>query len=255
VTVIQPSDQPHVNGVPLVGTGEELDVITLRQRACSELLRQEAITRGHLVKNDPPPHNGAISEEASLAIEQLLDEALTPSEPTEDACRRYFDANHARYTLGETVLARHILFAVTEGVNVNSLRERAEACLLNVRTAEETEDKFALAAQKYSNCPSGTQGGELGWLKLEDCAPEFGKELFAQREIGVLSRLVHSRFGFHVVEVIARKPGTLQNFSQVQEAVKLALYQRSFASELQKFLRNIAAKSELVGVSLNSTKL
>jgi hypothetical protein len=39
------------------------------------------------------------------------------------------------------------------------------------------------------------------------CAPEFAREIFGKPEVGVLPRLVHSRFGLHVVEVLAREPG------------------------------------------------
>ena len=48
-------------------------------------------------------------------------------------------------------------------------------------------------AASTSNCPSGAQGGDLGWLRREDVAPELARELFGQAEIGVLPRLVHSR--------------------------------------------------------------
>ena len=51
---------------------------------------------------------------------------------------------------------RHILFAVTPGVDVNALRQRAEACLLDVRCATpDGQDRFATAARATSNCPSG----------------------------------------------------------------------------------------------------
>ena len=36
----------HVNGTPLHAPGEQLDQDTLRQRACTELLRQAAIAQG-----------------------------------------------------------------------------------------------------------------------------------------------------------------------------------------------------------------
>ena len=40
------------------------------------------------------------------------------------------------------------------------------------------------------------------------------------REVGVLPRLVHSRFGLHVVEVLAREGGTAQAFESVRGAVR-----------------------------------
>lgn len=86
---------PRVNGVPLVNADEAvaLDEPTLRQRACTELLRQAAQAAGLLAADDPVPEQGAISPAAADAIEALLDQALVCPEPTEEACRRHFAAH------------------------------------------------------------------------------------------------------------------------------------------------------------------
>lgn len=249
---------PTLNGVALCTSTEPLDAATLRQRACTELLRQAAIEQHLLAADDPPPQAGAISEAAAQAIERLLDRALQLPEPGEAACRRHHAAHAARYALGERVHARHVLFGVTPGVDVNALRRRAEACLLDLRSATPEEqaagDRFAAAAARSSNCPSGAQGGDLGWLERADCAPEFARELFGQPEVGVLPRLVHSRFGLHVVEVLAREPGAVPPFEQVRAAVAQALRQQSFATALSQYLRLLAGRAELVGVDLEGAE-
>ena len=102
-----------------------------------------------------------------------------------------------------------------------ALRKQAEDTLLDVRChdSNNTDDAFAKAASTLSNCPSGAEGGQLGWLTHADCAPEFAKELFGHAEVGVLPRLVHSRFGLHVVEVLGREAGVAQPFESVRGAV------------------------------------
>ena len=67
---------PRINQVLLAEPTELLDDATLRQRACSELLRQAAIAAGLLAADDPEPQSGAMSEAASAAIEDLLDHEL-----------------------------------------------------------------------------------------------------------------------------------------------------------------------------------
>ena len=44
--------------------------------------------------------------------------------------------------------------------------------------------------------------------------------MFGAAEIGVLARLVHSRFGLHVVEVLARDGGQQLAFEAVRPAVE-----------------------------------
>jgi peptidyl-prolyl cis-trans isomerase C len=251
---LNPLPLPRVNGVLLSDAQEVLSVEELRQRACSELLRQAAVRAGLLDTDDPAPSGGAMSEAASAAIEALLDRELAVPEPLDDACRRHHAAQSARYAVGERVQVRHVLFAVTPGVDVNALRQRAEGCLLDVRCASPGgEDRFAVAAAATSNCPSGADGGALGWLTRDDCAPEFARELFGKPEVGVLPRLVHSRFGLHVVEVLAREPGQVPTFEAVRSAVAQALRQQTFTTALRQYLQVLAGQAQVEGVDLDAS--
>jgi peptidyl-prolyl cis-trans isomerase C len=250
----QGATPPSVNGVPLAGAHETLSTEDLRQRACLELLRQAALKGGLLAADDPAPEAGATSEGASAAIEALLDRELRVPEPGEEACRRYYEAHSARYAVGERVHARHVLFAVTPGVDVVALRQRAEVCLLDLRcqSADEEADRFAATAAQSSNCPTGEQGGQLGWLTRADCAPEFARELFGLPDVGVLPRLVHSRFGLHVVQVLAREPGAVPAFETVKSAVAQTLRQQTFTTALRQYLQLLAGQAHLQGVDLDA---
>ncbi len=244
---------PSINRVPLNPLGEALTAEELRQRACVELLRQAAVRGGLLDPVDAAPSDGVLSETASQAVEAWLERELKLPEPSEEACRRHYAAHQARYRSGERVRVRHILFAVTPGVDVVALRHRAEACLLDVRCHDGTAaDGFGLAAGKLSNCPSGEQGGELGWLSAADCAPEFARELFGQVEVGVLPRLVHSRFGLHVIEVLQREPGAEQPFETVHGAVAMSMRQTTYVTAVRQYLRQLAGQAEIVGVDLEA---
>ena len=245
-----------INGVALNTASEAVPAEVLRQRACSELLRQEAIARHLLAEDDAPGREGILSEAATTAIEQLLEQTLVIPDPSEDECRRHYAAHPARYAEAERVNLRHILFAVTPGVDVVALRNRAETALLDVRChdGKAMEDPFANTARMLSNCPSGAEGGALGWLSAADCAPEFAREIFGKTDVGVLPRLVHSRFGLHVVEVLERQAGTVQSFENVRGAVVMAMRQQTFVAALRQYLQQLAGKAEMVGVDLEAAE-
>lgn len=244
----------RVNGVALNSPREALDEEALRQRACTELLRQAAQQAGLLSQEDVPGVEGAISTDASNAIEQLLEQELSIPEPSEEACRRYYEAHPAAHSQGERAQLRHVLFAVTPGVDVKQLRLRAEALLIELRCANDGGARFAQAAAQWSNCPSGQQGGELGWLTRADCAPEFAREVFGGTEIGVLARLVHSRFGLHVVEVVAREAGQQPAFGEVCQAIALTLRQQAWVNALRQYLQVLAGRAEIEGVDLDAAE-
>jgi peptidyl-prolyl cis-trans isomerase C len=234
-------DIARVNGVPLHDATETLDETALRQRACGELLRQAALAAGI--------HTDSTGD----AIEQLLERELTVPEPSEEACRRHFDANPARYGHGERLHLRHVLFAVTPGVDVQALRGRAEALLVELRCAEPDSDTFADAARQWSNCPTGAQGGDLGWVGRDDCAPEFARDVFGNDTVGVLPRLVHSRFGLHVVEVLERDAGMAPVFDAVRAAVAQTLRQQAWIHALRQYLQVLAGAADIEGVPLDAT--
>ncbi|MDE1999889.1 MAG: peptidylprolyl isomerase [Burkholderiales bacterium] len=243
----------RVGDVVLADVTTELTEAERRQRASVELLRQAAIEAGLLAVDDPAPQDGVITEAAAEAIDVWLAQNLRVPEPDESSCRRHHAAHLAQYAVGERVQARHILFAVTPGVDVTLLRGRAEQVLLDVRADPR---RFAEAAKTNSNCPSSEQGGDLGWLTASDCAPEFARELFGQDEgtanVGVLPRLVHSRFDLHVVEVLARDPGQQPAFEEVQQAVAQSLRQQAWVTALRQAMQMLAARWEVEGVDLDT---
>lgn len=242
-----------INGVVLHGRKEALAADDLRQRACTELLRQAAQSAGLLAESDKSSADGVISEAAASAIEALLERTLAVPEPSEDDCRRHYAAHESSYCTGERVHVRHILFAVTPGVDVTALRKRAEIALLDVRCHDgKSAGVFSSAARELSNCPSGAEGGDLGWLAPEDCAPEFSRELFGHVEVGVLPRLVHSRFGLHVVEVLSREPGVRRSFDEVRAVVANSLRQQTFVTSLRQYLQLLAGEAAITGVDLDA---
>lgn len=256
--VAPPAVLPFVLSVGDVVLAEDASTLTeaeRRQRASIELLRQQAIHDGLLDASDDAPQDGVFSEAALDAIDQWLDANLLVPDPDEASCRRHHAAHAAQFAVGERVQARHILFAVTEGVDVSALRKHAEQVLLDVRAQPE---QFVAAAQKWSNCPSSKQGGDLGWLEAHECVPEFSRELFGQTEgqanVGVLPRLVHSRFGLHVVEVLAREPGQQQPFDVVHDAVAQSLRQQAWVTALRQTLRMLAGRTPVEGVDLDAAE-
>jgi len=230
----------RVNGVALNDAGEAVDAATLRQRACTELVRQAA-----RAASDDVGSSGD-------AIERWLERTLSVEPPDEAACRRHFAAHGAHYDAGERLELRHVLFAVTPGVDVNALRARAEQKLLELRCAAPEGDAFAAAARTLSNCPSGAAGGMLGRVTRDQCAPEFAREVFGQASVGVLARLVHSRFGFHIVEILARDAPRGASYDEAAGRVRADLARQAWINAVRDALRALAAQAKLEGVSLDA---
>jgi len=96
----------RVNGVAVNTSGEILSAEELRQRGCSELLRQAAQSAGLLDLRDTASPDGVISQAAASAIEALLEQNVSVPEPSEEACHRQYAAHETVYRTGERVRVR-----------------------------------------------------------------------------------------------------------------------------------------------------
>lgn len=78
-------------------------------------------------------------------------------------------------------------------------REEARALLTSVADSIETGMMtFALAAEKYSSCPSAEQGGYLGGFIRGQMVPEFENVAFSM-EPGTVSDVFETGYGYHLV--------------------------------------------------------
>jgi peptidyl-prolyl cis-trans isomerase C len=242
-----------INGIALHAPGQRPSEDALRELAWAELLRQEAVRQGLL-----PRHSEleapALSAGDQSRIETMLDQAVQVPTPTGDECRRYYEARKEQFVSGRQVHARHILFAVTPGVDVHALSVRAEQALVELSRGKPAPERFAQLARELSNCPSGAAGGDLGWLAPEECAEELANELFHLKNpmhgMGLHPRLVHSRHGFHIVEVLGRKQGRQAAFEQVRDRIAVQLSQQARARALHQYMQLLAGQATIEGVAL-----
>ncbi len=158
------------------------------------------------------------------------------------------------------------------------MSQHAEKALLELSRKTAAEGRFAQLAAELSNCPSSTEGGDLGWLTPEDCAPELANELFFQTDSrwaieppsqaepgpprgqadawggparsGVHPRLMHTRFGLHIIEVLGRKKGTLQTYEAVRDQIVGRLELQSRSTALHQYLQLLVGQADVIGVEM-----
>ncbi|MFM7012438.1 MAG: peptidylprolyl isomerase [Betaproteobacteria bacterium] len=244
-----------VNGIRLVQDGEDLSSDDLRERAYAELLRQEAV-RLKLIAPQQTSHWLSPTEQEQEIIESMLEKQVLTPEPELNECSRYYEANKAKYVVGQAIKLRHILFAVTEGVPVQVLAGHAETALLELMHKNAGPGLFDKKAKELSNCPSGREGGQLGWLEPHECAPELSRALFfdgeAQLGQGLHPRLIHSRHGLHIIDVLERRSGTQLTFDEVKDKIEMHLSMQSRATALRQYMMLLVGGSEIEGIELES---
>lgn len=106
--------------------------------------------------------------------------------------------------------------------------ESIRACHILVDTIEEAEEAlkelqggmaFGDAANEYSKCPSNVQGGDLGQFQRGMMVPEFEEAAFALSEIGQISDIVKTQFGYHIIKLEEKTIAEAQSFDEVKEQI------------------------------------
>lgn len=65
-------------------------------------------------------------------------------------------------------------------------------------------EEFAKVARRFSSCPSGKNGGDLGWFGRGQMVPEFEQAAFAA-DVGKAIGPIKTQFGYHVIKVAGKK--------------------------------------------------
>lgn len=142
-------------------------------------------------------------------------------EITEKEIESYYEYNAKMYSQPKQVKAKHILLKVEQGDTEevkNKVKKRAEKVLEKARKGED----FAALAKEYSEGPSKSQGGDLGYFKTGQMEPPFEEAAFALKK-GEISDLVQTRFGYHIILVEDIKAAGMTPLEQVREDILATL--------------------------------
>lgn len=129
----------------------------------------------------------------------------------------HYEANPDDYRREAQVKASHILFR-TENRTDEEARARAEG----VREQALAGADFAELASEYSDGPTGPRGGDLGFFGRGQMVPDFEEAAFSM-EVGDISEVVESQFGYHVIKLTDRRDAEVRPFEDVRDEIIASL--------------------------------
>ena len=236
----------------------------LRQAAL-DLLIDDVLMRQFLKKNALPAQPAEVQKEIdelkealkkkTMTLEQFLREAKQTEEQfrvdvaarvqwkhylnsrfPEPEVKSYYVANKLLFDK-VFVKASHILVKVGPTAPAPD-KQNARAKLETIRQ-EILAGKldFGVAAEKYSECPSKTKGGDIGSFPYKFFVVDpFAKAAFAMK-VGEVSDIVVTDFGYHLIKVTDRTPGETSTYEGVKHTIReviaqeMDLYQRILAEQ------------------------
>ena len=147
--------------------------------------------------------------EADLRVRRLVDNLVAEDPPPSDCeQRRYYQEHIDRYQTAEEVRASHILKA-----SRGEKRHEAYEELRGLRRQLQDGADFENLARAHSD--KGDEHIDLGFFKRGELAEEFEIVAFSMN-VGEISPIFATPFGYHLIKLTERKPATPKPFEDVR---------------------------------------
>jgi len=186
------------------------------------------------------------------AVRRLLEAEIAVPQADEATLRRWHAANRAAPLCRTPELwhAQHILVAADpeDAPATAAAAAKAEALLAAV-LAEPS--RLPALARDNSDCPSRADGGDLGQVGPGTTVPEFEAALRATPAGAVHPKVVRSRYGAHVLRVLARAEPRELPFEAVRGRIAAHLRGTSWRRAVHQYIGILAGRARIEGIALD----
>ncbi len=176
--------------------------------------------------------------EKGARVNMLVGQACAHvADPTEDEVTAFYEAHKQEYVEPHQVLCQHILVKGSNDAALDKIKEIRE------RIVNDKAD-FAEEAKKHSDCPSGAQGGSLGWFGRGMMVPEFDKAAFEMKK-GEVSGIVTTEFGYHIIYKADERGGGQQTIVDVHDQIKDLLRHEARGKAMDAYVADLREKATI----------
>ena len=176
-------------------------------------------------------------------VDKLVEKAVAGvDEPTEADIQKHFEEHKDEYSAGERVLAQHIL--ITPDGDTQTSKDEAKRKIAEIRERVLGGKPFADEAAAHSMCPSGKEGGSLGWFSRGMMVPEFDQAAFTMK-VGDVSDIIETQFGYHLIFKTDHEDAGEADFYQVREQVRDFIRHARRGDAMTAYVEELKAKAQI----------
>jgi len=204
-------------------------------------LKERNVDRGFLEKE----------LKSQILRNKIFIEATAEVIVTEEQVREYYDENRqTMFTTPERVRVSHIL-SIFPWVQDQSIEENEQGKkdaldkIEYVRAQLENGAEFGDMAREYSDDASNSaDGGDLGFITRGQMVEEFEEAAFSL-EIGEVSGIVETRFGYHIIKVYDRQEAGVQEFEEIKEDISTYLSELYKLEKWEEFIMGLIQEADI----------
>lgn len=214
----------HVNGIPIYQKDLEAQMTRAKRfnpakAENPQVLLDELIDNELLFQKARELHLDETPQIKRMMVRSLTRDYIKFDKVvSDDALKKYYDDHAEEFT---EIRASHILLKAnrhtyTQLKNAkdkpSDLPETFEAYeakqkekIMDILKKAQSGANFEELAKTYSEGPSRSKGGDLGYFTKNRMVPEFSEVAFGLKNIGDLSDIVQTKFGYHIIKLTDRR--------------------------------------------------
>ncbi|MGD2127159.1 MAG: peptidylprolyl isomerase [Desulfobacteraceae bacterium] len=206
---------------------------TLRKRFSSEEQFNSAMSEMNLTRDSL-----RLQMKRALSIEKFIEEEFVKKiRISETDLKSFYDGHQEFFKQPEQVRASHILIRIDPNMDA-SQKDEARKKLASIRQRLEKGEDFAVLAKEFSQCPSAARGGDLGYFGRGKMLKPFEDAAFAL-EPGLVSDIVETKFGYHLIMVKDKKAEGLMAYEEVEGKIEQYLLGQSVRRKKAVYLKEL----------------
>jgi len=179
-----------------------------------------------------------------LSIKELIDQQITSKIViTDEESKAYYDQNPQMFKQPEQIKASHILIKVDPKAD-EAQKAEARKKIEEVQQKLKDGGDFAALAKEYSEGPSSTKGGDLGYFRRGQMVKPFEDAALALKPNEV-SDIVETRFGYHLIIVYDTKPEQTLAYADVKDKISQRMKQEKIEKEAVQYVDKLKKDAKL----------
>jgi peptidyl-prolyl cis-trans isomerase C len=175
--------------------------------------------------------------------EYLLKQKITDPEIPEDVLRGFYDSNPGSYHREESIKVSHILIKVADNATRKDTK-KAYSKAKKIRKSILDGNDFAEMAIQNSDCNSASGGGSLKYIEKGYMPKEFEDAAFSL-EIDKISKVVKTKFGYHIINVSEKIPEGQVPYEDVRDFIKKYFQMDETKKRLNDHIAELRKKAEI----------
>lgn len=162
---------------------------------------------------------------------------------SESEIGEYYKKHRDEYEGKEAVRIKQIILLIPKDADVvtrAAIRLRMDGILKRLKAGE----PFDALAEQYSQGPTASSSGDIGFVEKGLMLPEVDREAF-RLKTGEISDIIETPMGFHIIQVIDRRGAGIKPIESVREEILSKIEEQKMEKKFEEWLSDLRKRSHI----------